>query len=79
MKGTVDILLSQPVQRMQKGTIQFDIDAGRLLHKQIELGESILGFSGAESHMNYLSRTTEEPVKINPAEMTAATGKTAMK
>ena len=72
-------ILSQLVQRMQKGTIKFDIDAGRLLHRQMDLNESILGFSGPESHMNYLSRTTEEPVENVPAAKTAEAGKTAMK
>lgn len=64
-------ILSQLVQRMQKGTIKFDIDAGRLLHRQMDLDESILGFNGPESHMNYLSRTTEEPVENETAGKTA--------
>src|SRR6185436_6889728 len=72
-------ILSQLVQRMQKGTIKFDVDAGRLLHRQMDLNESILGFSGPESHMNYLSRTTEEPVENTPAAKSAEAGKTAMK
>jgi hypothetical protein len=72
-------ILSQLVQRMQKGTIKFDIDAGRLLHRQMDLNESILGFSGPESQMNYLSRTTEAPVESAPAAKTAEAGKTAMK
>lgn len=72
-------ILSQLVQRMQKGTIKFDIDAGRLLHRQMDLNESILGFSGPESQMNYLSRTTEEPVENTPVAKTAEAGKTAMK
>jgi hypothetical protein len=66
-------ILSQLVQRMQKGTIKFDIDAGRLLSRQMDLDQSILGFNGAESHMNYLSRTTEEPVE------NVAGAKTALK
>lgn len=72
-------ILSQLVQRMQKGTIKFDIDAGRLLHRQMDLDESILGFNGPESHMNYLSRTTEEPVEKAAAAKTAAAGTTATK
>jgi hypothetical protein len=71
-------ILSQLVQRMQKGTIKFDIDAGRLISKQMDLDQSILGFNGPESHMNYLSRTTEEPVENSTAE-SAGSGKTAMK
>jgi hypothetical protein len=60
---------SQLVQRLQEGTIQFDIEAGRLLHKQMDLDQQVFGFAGAESHMQYLARFTEEPVK---AEATAA-------
>jgi hypothetical protein len=53
---------SQLVQRLQKGTIKFDVETGRLIHKQMDLDESVFGFSGAESHMQYLARFTEEPV-----------------
>ena len=52
---------SQLVQRLQKGTIKFDVQAGRLIHKQMDLDESVFGFSGPESHMQYLARFTEEP------------------
>lgn len=64
-------ILSQLVQRMQKGTIKFDIDAGRLLHRQMDLDQSVLGFNGPQSHMQYVSRTTEEPVET-PAVGTTA-------
>jgi hypothetical protein len=60
---------SQLVQRLQKGTIKFDIDAGRLVHKQMDLDESVFAFNGPDSHMQYLARFTEEPVT---AEATAA-------
>jgi hypothetical protein len=56
---------SQLVQRMQRGTIKFDIDAGRLLYKQFDLDEAVFGFSGPDSHMQYLTRSTEEPVKAS--------------
>lgn len=72
-------ILSQLIQRMQKGTIKFDIDAGRLIHKQMDLDQSILGFNGPESHMNYLFRMTEEPVENVPVTAAAATRKTAQK
>ncbi len=52
---------SQLVQRLQKGTIKFDLEAGRLIHKQMDLDESVFGFSGPESHIQYLARFTEEP------------------
>lgn len=60
-------LQSQLVQRMQAGTIKFDIDAGRLIHKQMDLDESVLGFAGPDSHMQYLARLTEEPPKVETA------------
>ncbi len=56
-------LQSQLVQRMQAGTIKFDVDAGRLIHKQMDLDESVLGFAGPDSHMQYLARLTEEPLR----------------
>jgi hypothetical protein len=56
-------LQSQLVQRLQRGMIKFDIDAGRLLHKQLDIDEEVFGFSGADSHMQYLARFSEEPVK----------------
>jgi hypothetical protein len=53
---------SQLVQRLQRGTIKFDLEAGRLIHKQMDLDESVFGFNGPDSHMQYLARFTEEPV-----------------
>jgi hypothetical protein len=60
---------SQLVQRLQRGTIKFDLDHGRLIHKQMDLDESVFAFNGPDSHMQYLARFTEEPVA---AEATAA-------
>jgi hypothetical protein len=54
---------AQLVQRLQRGTIKFDIDAGRLISKQMDIDEEVFGFNGAESHMQYLARFTEEPLK----------------
>jgi hypothetical protein len=54
---------SQLVQRLQRGTLKFDVDAGRLIHKQMDIDEEVFGFSGNDSHMQYLARFTEEPVK----------------
>ena len=53
---------SQLVQKMQHGTIKFDVDAGRLISKQIDLNETVIGFNGNESLMQYLARMTEEQV-----------------
>ena len=54
-------LRSELVQRLQRGTIKFDLDAGHLLHKQLDMSEQVLGFNGADSQMEYLARFTEEP------------------
>jgi hypothetical protein len=60
---------SQLVQRLQEGIIKFDVEAGRLIHKQMDLDQAVFGFSGPDSHMQYLARFTEEPTT---AEATAA-------
>ncbi len=65
---------SQIIQRLQKGTIKFDVDAGRLLHKQFDIDEQVFGFSGPESHMQYLARFTEESVKDEKMATKPATG-----
>lgn len=62
-------LQSQLVQRLQKGTIEFDVDAGRLIKKQMDIDQEVFGFSGADSHMQYLARFTEEP--LSEGEQTA--------
>jgi len=51
---------SQLVQQLTNGTIKFDIDAGRILKKQMEWDESVVGFNGADSLMKYVARYTEE-------------------
>ncbi|MDX1946495.1 MAG: DUF6263 family protein [Pirellulaceae bacterium] len=66
-------VMSQLVQRMQRGTIKFDLDAGRLIYKQMDLDESVVGFSGPESHMQYLARFTEEPVTAKAVQAPATT------
>jgi hypothetical protein len=52
---------SQLVQRVQRGTIKFDLDTGRLIHKQMDMDAEVFAFNGADSHMQYLARFTEEP------------------
>lgn len=64
-------LQSQLVQRLQRGTIKFDLNAGRLIHKQMDIDEEVFAFNGADSHMQYVARFTEEPA---PAETAAAPG-----
>jgi hypothetical protein len=60
---------SQLVQRLTRGQIKFDIDAGRMLSKEMNWDESVVGFNGPKSHMKYVARFTEQllPEKIATA------------
>jgi len=51
---------SQLVQQLTNGEIRFDIDDGRILSRQMDWDETVVGFSGAESSLKYLARYTEE-------------------
>lgn len=75
---------SQLMQQLTSGHAKFDIDAGRILEKQIDWDETVIGFNGADSIMQYLARFTEnllpdaavttEPVDVEkPVDQPAAT------
>lgn len=51
---------SQFMQRLTQGTIRFDLDAGRLLSRKLEIDERVLGFHGADSSEHFVGRFTEE-------------------
>ncbi|MEX0824633.1 MAG: hypothetical protein WD119_00620 [Pirellulaceae bacterium] len=53
---------SQVVQQLSDGTIKFDIDAGRMISKQLNWDETVIGFQGANSMMEYRARLTEKLV-----------------
>jgi hypothetical protein len=59
---------AQLVQRMQKGTIRFDAVEGRIHSRQMDLDETVLGFSGPESSMQYVARYSEEQVADDVAQ-----------
>ncbi len=68
---------SQLVQQLTNGTIKFDIDAGRILKKQMEWDETVVGFNGPDSMMKYVARYTEEiqdatSASAGPPEQTVA-------
>ena len=50
---------AQLVQQLSNGTIRFDIDNGRVLSKQLDWDETVVGFQGANSMMEYRARVTE--------------------
>lgn len=54
---------SQIVQRLMKGTVRFDIDAGRVASQQMDVDKRILGFAGATSSMQYVMRMQEKLIE----------------
>jgi hypothetical protein len=62
---------SQIVQQLTNGTIKFDLDAGRLISKQMDWDESVVGFNGAESQLKYLARINEELLATIPTSTKA--------
>lgn len=53
-------LKSQLVQQISNGEIKFDMDTGRVMSKQLDWTETVIGFNGADSNMKYLARFTEK-------------------
>lgn len=51
---------AQLVQQLTAGTIRFDVDAGRILSREIGWDETVVSFNGVDSLMKYLARFTEE-------------------
>lgn len=50
---------SQLVQREAAGTVQFDIDAGRILGQQMDIDKHVVGFRGDASSIHYVNRFSE--------------------
>ncbi len=53
---------AQVVQQLSNGIIRFDIDNGHMLSKQLDWDETVIGFQGANSLMEYRARFTERLV-----------------
>jgi hypothetical protein len=53
---------AQVVQQMSNGEIRFDLDNGYMLSKQLDWDETIVGFQGANSLMEYRARFSEKMV-----------------
>ena len=50
---------AQVVQQLSNGVIRFDIENGRMLSKQLDWDETVVGFQGANSMMEYRAKLTE--------------------
>lgn len=53
---------AQVMQQLNNGTIRFDIDAGRLLSKEITWNSTVIGFAGPESMLEYSATLQEEQI-----------------
>ena len=53
---------AQLMQQMSEGVAKFDIDRGRVINKQLDWDDEIVGFRGAETSLKYTARFTEELV-----------------
>lgn len=54
---------AQVLQQLSNGTIKFDIDAGRMISKELGWDKVVVGFSGAGSVMDYSARLDEQVTK----------------
>jgi len=63
---------SQVVQQLSNGSVRFDVDAGRTLSRQLDWDETVVGFEGADSMMEYRARLTEQMLSSQPSTRTAA-------
>lgn len=50
------------IQQASRGTVRFDIDAGRILSQKTDLDRRVVGFRGAASSLHYLTLFTEKLV-----------------
>lgn len=50
----------QLMQQIANGAIKFDIDEGRILWRQMDWDETVIGFHGPDSYVKYLARYIEE-------------------
>jgi hypothetical protein len=66
---------SQVLQQLSNGTIKFDIDAGRMISKELAWDKTVVGFSGDGSLMDYSARLEEQVVSTE----TSLSNKTANK
>jgi len=57
-----DSVQAQVVQQLSNGKIRFDVDNGRMLSKRLDWDETVVGFQGANSMMEYRARFTERLV-----------------
>lgn len=66
---------SQIVQQLSRGEIKFDIDNGRMISKQLDWKDVVVGFRGPETSLKYDARFVEELLPSS-AQKTASQSQT---
>lgn len=63
---------AQVMQQLSNGTIQFDIDAGRMISKELAWDHQVVAFSGPGSVLEYSARLEDRVVsaKVEPRTAT---------
>ena len=64
---------AQVMQQLSNGTIQFDIDAGRMISKELAWDHQVVAFSGPGSLLEYSSRLEDRVVSAKVEPRTAST------
>lgn len=59
---------AQVVQQLSNGSIRFDVDNGVLLSKELDWDETVVGFQGPGSMLEYRARMTEERLADEPVQ-----------
>ncbi|MEM9646206.1 MAG: hypothetical protein AAF989_14545 [Planctomycetota bacterium] len=54
---------AQVIQQLSNGTLRFDVDNGRMLEKQLDWDENVVGFQGPTSAMEYRAKMTESLIE----------------
>jgi hypothetical protein len=66
---------SQLVQRLMKGSVRFDVAAGRIASQKFAVDKRVLGFAGPTSSMHYVMSMEERLLEDKLAEKPATTAK----
>ncbi|TWU15114.1 hypothetical protein [Allorhodopirellula heiligendammensis] len=70
-----EALRAQVIQQLSNGAVRFDIDNGCLLSKELEWDETVVGFQGPGSMMEYRAKMDEELIDEEVVLSAAKSGK----
>jgi hypothetical protein len=68
---------AQVMQQLSNGIIQFDVDAGRMISKELAWDHQVVSFSGAGSLLEYSSRLEDRVVSAKLEPRTAGSPRTS--